>query len=162
VTSGYEEQSRHYESRVSNYSFKEGSGEYSQVLSLTVLFTTVPGTLAALRKAARLAHQLGARIQILVACVVPYPLPIDKPGVDPEFRLRKFRTFCEQESIETRIDVRLCRDARQCIHASVRPHSLILMGGRQSWWPLTSEKCLARSLKSVGYHVVFVDHDRER
>src|SRR3954471_1266373 len=88
----------------------EGAGEnaaiadLSEPLSVTVLFTTVADTLEALREAGRLAHQLKARIRVLVPSVVPYPLDINHPRVDPLFRLRHFRTLCQNESVETFLD----------------------------------------------------------
>jgi hypothetical protein len=111
----------------------------------------------ALRRAGHLAKELGACIQILIPSVVPYPLPLDKPRIDPEFRLRQFRTHCEQETVETWLDIRLCRDARQCIREALRPHSLIVLGARQTRWPLTYEKRLARELTCAGHQVVMVD-----
>jgi hypothetical protein len=124
------------------------------------LFTTVPGTLAALCEAAHWAHQLGACIRVLVAQVVPYPLPLDKPRVDPEFRLRHFRAFCEQVPIETRIEIRLCRDARQCIQEALLPHSLIVIGNRQSRWPWTYEKRLGKNLQNASHQVILVDSSK--
>lgn len=126
----------------------------SNSLPLTVLFTTVGGTLSALREAAILARHLGAQIRILVPYVVPYPLPLDRPRVSPEFRLRYFRTRCSDEAIETRIDVRLCRDVRQCLQQSLYPQTLIVVGGVQSWWPFTFEKRLMRHLSRAGHHVI--------
>lgn len=134
----------------------ELSEECSHTLALTVVFTNVSGTLAALREAAHWAHQLGAHIRILVAHVVPYPLPLDKPAVDPEFRLRPFYTLCEKVPVETHIDVRLCRDTGQCMQEALVPQSLVLIGGRSGWWPFTREKCLVRCLQRAGHQVVFV------
>ena len=127
-----------------------------------MLFTTVVGTLGALREAARLAHQLSARIRILVPHVVPYPLPIDRPRVEPEFRLRQFQTLCQQEPIETRIDVRLCRNAHHCILDSLPADSVIVIGGCGGWWPLSYERCLARRLRSAGYQIVPVGQSQGR
>lgn len=132
----------------------------SSGLAVVVLFTTVRGTLHALQHAARLAYQLQARIQIIVPYVVPYPLPIDKATVDPKFRLREFLTRCEQQPIETRIDIWLCRDVRQCIEDRLLPNSLVVVGGRQSWCPLTFEKRLAKSLRSAGHQVVFIAYGK--
>jgi hypothetical protein len=143
----YGKQTKHYES-VTYDSSREPASEYSSKLPITILFTTTPDTLHALGKAAHFSRQLGASIQILVAHVVPYPLPIE------------FRSFCEEESIETQIDIRLCRDARQCIHDALRPHSLILIGGGLSWWPLTYGKRLAKRLRRAGHEVVLVSDPR--
>jgi hypothetical protein len=148
VLTGHQEQSRSYESQTK--------------FCLTVLFTSVKGTLTALREAARIAPQLSAGIRILVPYVVPYPLPIDQPRVDPLFRLRQFRTVCEQESIATRIDIRLCRDALQCVGESLPPDSLILVGISRNWWPFNQERRLMRCLTAAGYEVVPVREARAR
>ena len=134
---------------------------HTAALSLTVIFTTVPGTLAALKQGAHLAHQLGAKIRVLVPSVVPFPLDLDKPRIDPLFGLRRFRTVCENGRIETSIDIRLCRNARRCIEEGLPPHSLILMGRPKTWWPLNTESRLAKSLKKAGHEVIVVEHDRQ-
>ena len=142
----------HRTSGVSSHSTREKN---PHSLSLTVLFTSVPATLHALRKAAQLAHELHASIRILVPQVVPYPLPLDEPRVAPEFRLRHFRTLCEHEPIETHLDIRLCRDAHRCIHAALLPNSLIVVGSTNRW-PFSRQKRLARSLTKAGHEVLWV------
>ncbi len=144
-------------SRVFDLTQGSSAGEHSCALPLTVLFTTVPDTLAALREAAHWAHQLGACIRILVPHVVPYPLPIEQPRVDPRFRLRHLRTICEHSSVMTYIEIRLCRDACQCVQEALLPHSLVVVGGRPSRWPFTYEKRLGRKLRNAGHQVVFAD-----
>ena len=125
-------------------------------LAISVLFTTVRGTLEALQHAARLACELQAQIQIVVPYVVPYPLPIDKASVDPRFGLRELITRCGQQPIQTRIDIWLCRDVSQCIQDGLRPNSLVVIGGRRSWWPWARENRLARGLRSAGHQVVLI------
>lgn len=124
-------------------------------LPLTVVYTTVEATLAALRCAAQLAVQLEARIRILVIQTVPYPLPLDRPQVDPAFRIRQFRTRSENEPIETHIDVLLCRDADNCLLQALEPQSLVLIGSRRRF-RFTREKQWGKKLRSAGHHVVFV------
>ena len=163
MASGYQNRGRSNPSRASEHGFqraKQSLEECPHALSLTVLFTTVSGTLSVLQMAAHWAHQLGACIRVLVAQVVPYPLPIDKPRVDPEFRLRHFRAFCEQAPVETSIEIRLCRDARQCIQEALLPRSLIVIGNRRSRWPWTYEKRLGQNLQKAGHQVVLVDSPR--
>lgn len=143
--------------RASDDLLQSCAGEHSHALSLTVLFTTMSGTLTALREAAHWAHQLGACIRILVPHVVPYPLSIDQPRVDPKFRLRHFHTFCEQSPVETRIEIRLCRDSHQCIQEALSPHSLVVIGHGRSRWPFTYEERLGRKLRNAGHQVIFAD-----
>ena len=130
-------------------------GEEANGLSITVVFTTVPATLIALQRGGELAQQLGARIRILVPHVVPYPLPVDRPQVDPEFKLRRFRTVSVDGAVETRIDVRLCRDPYDAVMQGLCRQSVVLIGGRERWWP-TPEKHLAKTLSLAGHHVIFV------
>ena len=130
-------------------------GESSGLLFLTVVFTTVPETLAALRRAAVLADELGARIRIFVPYVVPYPLPLDHPQTEPGFKIRQFRTVCEHEPIETRIEIKLCRDTRECLLQELTPQSVLLIGSeRRSRFSASSR--LARSLQGCGHHVLVI------
>jgi hypothetical protein len=130
-------------------------------LSLTVAYTTVEATLAALRYAGELAIQLEAQIRILMIQAVPYSLPIDRPQVDPAFRIRQFLTRSEKESIETRIDVWLCRDVGKCLLQALQPQSLILIGIHRRLW-FTREKRWGRTLKRAGHHVIFVHGDKRK
>jgi len=130
-------------------------GQQENGLSITVVFTTVQATLGALRRGGQLAQQLDARIRILVPHVVPYPLPINRPTADPTFRLRQFWTTLVDGAVETRIDVRLCRDYCQGVMQSLGPRSLVLIGGQKRWWP-TREKRLSTKLDLAGHRVIFV------
>jgi hypothetical protein len=132
-----------------------GGEDNEQHLSISVVFTTSAATLHTLKRAGELAYQLGARIRIVVPQVVPYPLPIDRPAVDPNFRLRQFRTLFFQYAIKTRIDVLLCRDAHECLKQALAPQSIVLIGGRNRWW-ITREKRLARVLRRSGHQVMFI------
>ncbi len=142
---------------------RDATGEHviyatnAPALSVTVVFTTVAGTLEALRQAGRLAAQLGLRIRVLVPSVVPYPLDLARPRVDPLFRLRHFRTLWEEHSVQTFVDVRLCRDRLQCIREALAPHSLVLMAARSRSWPWPSEKRFARELQKDGHEVILFE-----
>jgi hypothetical protein len=157
VASGYQRQLKPVTGLNSSETGANASASpQAEALALTVLFTNVHETLAALHEAARFAHQLGARIRILAPLVVPYPLPLDKPRVDPQFRLRQFRTLCEQEPIETWIDAPLCRDALQVIQESLEPHSLVLIGGNEGWNPFGFRRRLVTDLRKAGHQPIFV------
>ena len=129
-------------------------------LSLTVLFTTATATLRALWRGEELANELGARIRILVPHVVPYPLPLDRPQVDPEFKIRPLRSVSIADAVGIRIDVLLCRDPSIAIAQSLSSQSVVLIGGRERWWP-TREKRLAKFLIFAGHHVIWVPADRD-
>lgn len=125
-------------------------------LVITVVFTTVSATLLALKQAAEFGRSLGARIRILVPHAVPYPLPLDRPQVDPGIRLRRFRTIVLDAAVETWLDVRLCRDTQHCILQDLCPSSLVLIGGRKRWCWCTREERLAKKLSFAGHHVLFI------
>ncbi len=127
----------------------------SSSLPVAVVYTSASATVLALKRAGNLAKELDARIRVIVPQVVPYPLPLDQPAVYPERAARRFLTRIDGHSIESQIEVLLCRDAAQAIHQMVAPESLLVLGGRASWWP-TREKRLAKDLRRAGHHVIFV------
>ncbi|HUI82192.1 MAG TPA: hypothetical protein VLY24_29925 [Bryobacteraceae bacterium] len=123
-------------------------------LNISVVFTSVEATLAALRKAAELASKLRARIILLVPQIVPYPLPLTSPPILLDFNERRFRLIAEQSTVETNVRLYLCRDRRDMLKGALPPHSVVVLAGPKRWWP-TSESRLARALRHAGHEVVF-------
>jgi hypothetical protein len=105
------------------------------------LFTQTRQRRLPLYLAAEVADHLGATIRILVPQIVPYPCLLEFLPVDPVFRIKDLITTAVGGSVDTYIDVRLCRDAYQGITQSLSPESIILIGGRKRWW-LTREQRL--------------------
>jgi hypothetical protein len=124
-------------------------------LEVTVVFTHIPGTLWALKRATELARDLNGWIRLLVPQVVPYPLPLTSPPILVEFNERRFRNIASKQPIDTRVEIYLCRDVEVVLTSKLRPKSLVVMGARKSWWP-TAEKALARRLRRAGHQVIFV------
>jgi hypothetical protein len=60
------------------------------------------------------------------------------------------------ETLDIRVRVYVCRDGRRAIPLAFRPHSLIVVAGQRSWWPIESERW-RRTLEAAGHFVVFVD-----
>jgi hypothetical protein len=125
-------------------------------LEVNVIFTTIPGTLAALRLAGEYARDLRGRISILATQIVPYPLPLERPPVAPEFTAERYRTVAGDQKIETRVQVYLCRDSRQALLNALKPNSLVVVGGRKRWWA-TREQALVKFLRAHSHHVIIVD-----
>lgn len=123
---------------------------------IVVLFTTVKETLGALQTAGRLAQGVATGIRLLVPQVVPYPLPLDEPPVSSGHLIREFQLVLEDSQMETRIDVRRCRDQWQTIREALRPRSVLVIGGHRGWWPSRKFRLAAR-LRSAGHQVVFSD-----
>lgn len=123
-------------------------------MEVVVLYTNVHETLQALKMAAHFAHDLSARIRLLVLEVVPYPLPIDQPAITPHFTRQRFRTLAETASIETRVDLHLVRDPLKSIESVLEPRSVVILGGRCPRWPMVQSR-LAKLLKRTGHIVVY-------
>jgi hypothetical protein len=123
-------------------------------LNVTVVFTSLGATLAALKKAGGLADSLGARIRLVVPLVVPYPLSLANPPVPVEFQERRFREIAANSSLAIEVQLYFCRDKLEALKLVLEPHSLIVIGGRTQLWP-TREKGLACKLRRAGHEVIF-------
>lgn len=128
--------------------------ETDQKLKITVVFTSVESTLAALKEAGSLAKSLGGRIKLLVPQIVPYPLPLETPPVLIEFNEKRFRVIASESPIETSVQIYLCRDRFETLASVLDPGSIVVLGGRKRWWP-TKDAVLARQLRRAGYEVLF-------
>jgi hypothetical protein len=130
--------------------------QHEACLNIHVVFTSVEATLAALRKAGELAHRLAGHILLRVPQVVPYPLPLESPPVLLDWNERRFRLIAEQSPVDTTVRIYLCRDRIEAFTAALKPRSIIVVGGRKSWWP-TREIRLARALRRAGHEVIFAE-----
>ena len=128
-------------------------------LEVNVVYTGLPGSAKILRVASGLAHGLGARVTVHVAQVIPYPLPLKSPPVAVPFAEEKLRCLADEQSVETRIQMYLCRDLNETIRKVLKPDSVVLMGGRNRWWP-TRERALFRALRRDGHRVIMIPPDR--
>lgn len=126
-------------------------------LSFHVLYTRVPHTAAALRCAAGLARELGARLTILAALAVPYPLPLTEPPVAVDFLERTLWALALEVEVDTNVQIYLCRDARQTFRQVLAPGSIVLIGDAgPRWWP-AAERRLAGTLRGDGHAVFLIE-----
>jgi hypothetical protein len=125
-----------------------------QGLEVLVVFTDAPGTLAALQKADQLAQNLEAHIGLLVPLEVPYALPLTNPPVPVEFLEGQIRDLAGTVGLEVAAHIYLCRDKRRTLASLLKPHSVIVVGGKKRWWPTSAQK-LAGALGKDGHHVIF-------
>jgi hypothetical protein len=143
------------------------ASETSRKLDLQVIFTDLPKTAAALAAARSMARGLGARITLMVAQVVPYPLPLAEPDIPAEFteRLLEPLASCEEDDAldaaeDIAIEIYLCRDRNETIRRAVPPDSLVIVGARKSrWWPsgwFSRDRSLATTLRRDGRRVLVV------
>jgi hypothetical protein len=132
-----------------------GFEEPDRRLNISVVFTSIESTLAALKEAGALASSLAARLTLLVPQVVPYVLPLESPPVLVEFNENRFRVIASQSKVETSVQIYLCRDKAQTLISVLRPASIVVMGGRRRWWWPTRDEALARELRRAGHEVIF-------
>ena len=132
-----------------------GAEEADRGLNISVVFTSVDSTLAALKEAGSLASCLGARIKLLVPQVVPHPLPLETPPVLVEFNEKRFRVIASQSPVETSVYIYLCRDKIRTLTSVLNPGSIVVLAGRKRWWWPTRDEVLARELRRAGHEVVF-------
>ena len=131
--------------------------ESGRKLDLQVVFTDLTKTAAALAAARTMAHGLGARITLMVAQVVPYPLPLTAPDVPVEFTERMLENLADEN---TAVEIYLCRDRNETLRRAVPPDSLVIVGARKrhwwsSLWP-SDDRQLTRILRHDGRRVLVV------
>ena len=125
-------------------------------LNVVVVFTSVPATMIALKKAGALASRLNGRITLVVPQIVPYPLSLGNPPVLKDWNERRFRVLADESPVETNVRIYLCRDRFELLPEVLDPHSLVVVGARRRWWP-AAEKRLARTLRRAGHEVILVE-----
>jgi hypothetical protein len=139
----------------------EGSGP--RRLEVNVIFTDPLATVAALKAAGSLARDLGACIHVRAAIPVPYALPLDKPPVSVGFLeslLCRLVSRSDLDTFEPNVHLYMCRDQINTLERVLRPNSLVVISGREHWWP-TAERRIAKALRSKGHRVVFVGLKRD-
>jgi hypothetical protein len=127
-------------------------------VEIAVIFTSFDLTQEAIKSASVMAMRVGARVAVVAAQVVPYPLPLDKPPVPYGFIFRRFEALVEQFPMKTEFRVFLCRDQLQCLKSLHSTGSPIVMCIRKSFWP-TRDKRLARKLRRAGHEVTLVEKE---
>jgi len=121
-----------------------------------VVYTTIPGTFAALRVAAVVSRAMGVPLRLMHFRAVPSPLPVDAPtGLSP-IETAEFANQLRFEGYDVSLHVYLCRDARAAIATSLKRGSLVAIGGTRRWWP-TEGRRWKRWLEAAGHFVLFVD-----
>ncbi|HTC94219.1 MAG TPA: hypothetical protein VK699_12335 [Terriglobales bacterium] len=138
---------------------KPSSPDSDPRLRVTVIFTTPEGTLAALRTARDLARNLGFRISLVIAEVVPFHFPLDRPPVSIDFLKQRSLALVSKSDVEAEqvnIELYFCRDRKQCLQRILVPNSVVVIGGRKQWL-IRRERKLEAFIRSHGHRVISVD-----
>jgi hypothetical protein len=129
--------------------------------SVNVLFTKPDETLEAVRVASAIGRAMAVPLTVTHLRAVPYPLTLETPtGLSPA-ETDAFVERVRAEGIDVRVRVYLCRDADDMLPKAFKEHSVIVIGGRRSWWPTWYER-MRRRLEAAGHFVVFVDAGRDK
>ena len=134
----------------------------SRRFEVNVIFTDREATLAAVKTAKSLARDLGARIRLLAAIVVPLRLPLDQPHISVHFMeqsLQEMMRQTDQDGTEATIELYVCRDWLASLSQILRPNSLVVLGDRKRWWTTPTSR-LAQALRALGHRVALVDSRR--
>ena len=127
-------------------------------LRISVILTTIAGTLAALRAATNLARGLRAEIVLVVAEVVYFRYPLEHPPVGSSF-FEKLGTALVAEldlaGNTVDLEIHFCRDQLRCLEQSLPPRSLVMIGAKKCWWR-ARERNLERALRERGHDVISV------
>jgi hypothetical protein len=129
--------------------------ENASTLSVTVLFTDVPHTLAALRHAGALSCSLHAWLRIVVPVVVPDPLDLTSSPSASKVVCRRLTTVVQGFGIPTLVNVVYCRDREEPVKKSLDKHSIVVICWRKKWI-FDPMRGLARRLTKLGHQVVVV------
>lgn len=132
------------------------TSESDSALNITVVFTAVNDTIAALKKAGAMAESLGARLTLVVLQIVPFPLPLTSPPVLLEFQEKRFREIASESPVDTTVQLYLCRDRDDTLRKALKPHSLVVIGGRKRFWPTLASR-MARQLLKDGHQVILTE-----
>jgi len=124
-------------------------------LNLQFVFTTLYTAKKALRMASSYAIGLEARISIVAAQIVPYPLPLENPPVRTQVLERTLGTLAAEQPVETDVQIYLCRDAAETIRRVLHHESAVVIGRPRRWWP-SLERRLATALRQDGHRVICV------
>ena len=144
---------------VTTISITSPAREKDPNLQLYVPFTDLEATKAALETASHLARDLSARLVLLFAKLVPYPLPLEAPPVSSAFTAGVLSQLAVEQEADVPARVYLCRDRDVTIRHALGPGSLVVMGFRKRWW-LNRTPPLARLLKRDGNEVILVGISR--
>jgi hypothetical protein len=118
-------------------------------LEIYLVFTDGKAARRVLQAANDLAQDLGARLTLLVAQIVPYPLPVDCPTVDIDFTERMLSDLVSQVEADINVRLYLCRDRSDTIRRAIRLNSIVITS--------KEDRRLARLLTSDGHHVIPIE-----
>ncbi len=126
---------------------------------VTVFYTTIEGTLAALEAAIHLSKGLNADITLLIAEEVPPYFPLAHAPIAFAFLERVSNAILGELALDpgdVSVGISLCRRRVDYLRTALAPHSLVVLGKRHRWGWLCRERRLERWLRSFGHDALLV------
>lgn len=127
-------------------------------MDIAVVFTNFEETELALRQARKLSAGLHPEIGLIVAQVVPFPLPLTEPPVPIPFTMVRMDGLADAADVQPSIHVYLCRDKYETLAEVLQPHSLIIVGSRKRWFRRRPER-LVTMLRKRGHNVILASRN---
>jgi hypothetical protein len=124
-------------------------------LRVFVPYTSVELTKAALSEATLLVKDLDVHITLFAVQIVPFPLPLERSDVAPEFLVQRLLAIAGEIEAAVNVQLIFARDLDFGMRRILPPNSLVIVATKKSWWP-TSEAKLARSLVRAGHSVALL------
>jgi hypothetical protein len=112
-------------------------------------------TKACLSAVSALTSNLGARVTLLAVQIVPFPLPLDRPDVAPQFVERELVAMAREIEAPVDVQVMIARDLDMGMRQGLTPSSLVVVAAKKRRWP-NAEVKLARSLARAGHSVAIL------
>jgi hypothetical protein len=135
---------------------KQPGGGADPELSVFVVFTSIRWTLKALVKAREIVRPAGAAVTVVIAQIVPFPLPLDESPVPLEFVVRRFEEVAGTLPGKIDISAYLCRNPLEAYKRVFSRNCRIVVGVKRKWLP-GRDRRLARKLRRAGYDVILVE-----
>ena len=121
-------------------------------LRVFVAHTSRELTQASLRAVSALTSGLGARVTLLAVKIVPFPLPLERPDVAPQFVERELAALAREVDAPVDVRVMIARDLEIGLRQGLTPGSLVVVAAKKRRWR-NAEVRLARSLARAGHSV---------
>ena len=124
-----------------------------------IIFADLEATRQAVNAAMSLGQDLGACPALVMAQMVPYPLPLDCPRLASEFTERLIGRLADGRATGLSAQVHLCRDRNETLRRALGPGSLVVIGVRRHRWR-NPDRVLTRILTKDGHHVIPIEVQR--
>ncbi len=124
--------------------------------AISVVYTGFDETVPAARAGADLARKMGVPLRVVHFRTVPHNDDVERPAGMSPVETDAFAERLRREQIDARVRVYLCRDEAASIPFAFKPRSIVLIGGRHSWFPTRIERW-RHALEAAGHFVVLVD-----